>query len=137
MKLSKHNPDTTPVTREVVEVEVERLGVEPTRLEAMQERAASVLKPIMLGGLVDVCDILTSSALAPIFMPLGMVVGYIFAKWLDAPPTWRVVIAVMVGVYWIVPFTSPIPVAAATAAFVYVFKPEVMRRDPILDRPRS
>ncbi|QDV08654.1 hypothetical protein Poly30_42070 [Planctomycetes bacterium Poly30] len=134
MNLRKHNPDTLSAPREVIEVEVERLGVQPSRIEVIQTRAVSVLKPIMLGGLVDLCDILSMPALAPIFLPLGMVVGYIFARWLDAPPTWRVIIAALVGVYWVVPFTSPIPVAAATAAFVYIFKPDVMRRDPILDR---
>lgn len=137
MRLRKHNPDTTPRPREVVEVEVERLGVQPTRRDVIQSRVMGVVKPVVLGALVDLCDVLSITALAPIFLPFGMVVGYIFAKWLDAPPTWRVMIAALVGVYWVVPFTSPIPLASATAAFVYIFKPDVMRRDPILDRPNQ
>ncbi len=131
MKLTKHNPDTDQPLVEVVEVEVERLGVMPTRREVLMKRTVGVLKPVVLGLLVDAGDLISGG---PFFLPIGVVVGYLFARWLDAPPTWCVVIAGVVGVYWMTPFTNFMPLAAPIAAFVYIFKPEMMERDPILDR---
>lgn len=140
MSPTKQKPDTArplePVRDgsrpEIVEVEVERLGVKPTRREVVRERVVSLFKPILLGAMVDLGDVITPPMFAPIVLPVGLFVGYLFARVLDAPPTWRLLIAGLVGVYWIVPFTSPIPVAAATAAIVYIFRPDVMERDPIL-----
>ena len=109
MKLTnqKSAPGRSP---EVLEVEVERLGVRPSRLDVIKSRAVKVLMPVLLGGLVDFGDLITSPILAPIFLPLGMLVGYLFAKWLDAPPTWRFCIAALVGVYWVcLLYTSPSP----------------------------
>ena len=137
MPPSQHNTDTDQSSREVIEVEVERLGVQPTRRELASKRFMEILKPVALGAMVDLCDLFTFAPFSPFFLVLGMIVGYLFAKWLDAPPTWRIVISGIVGVYWVIPLTGPIPLAAAIAAFVYIFKPEVMRRDPILDRGRS
>ena len=77
---------------------MERLGVRPSRLDVIKSRAVKVLMPVLLGGLVDFGDLITSPILAPIFLPLGMLVGYLFAKWLDAPPTWRCLL-----------YTSPSP----------------------------
>ena len=131
MKLTKKDQDALEPQREVLEVEVERLGVRPSRWEVIRGRFVNVLKPVVLGGLVDFGDLITSPILAPVFLPLGMLVGYLFAKWLEAPPTWRLCIAAMVGVYWIVPFTSPVPVAALTAGFVTIFRPDVMKHDPL------
>ena len=134
MKLRKKDQDALEPRQEVLEVEVERLGVRPSRMEVIRGRAANVIKPVILGGLVDFGDLITSPILAPIFLPLGMLVGYLFAKWLEAPPTWRFYIAALVGVYWIVPFTSPVPIAALTAGFVAIFKPDVMKHDPLSQR---
>lgn len=134
MKLRK--PDLSPEPQpEVLEVEVERLGVRPSRVDVIKRRAINLLMPVGLGALVDLGDLVTSPILAPIFLPLGMLVGYLFARWLDVPPTWRFCIAAMVGVYWIVPFTSPVPLAAVTAGFVAIFRPSAMSGDP-LSEPR-
>lgn len=131
MKLRKIEPSDPEPSREVLEVEVERLGVRPSRAEVIRGRAVKYFMPVILGGLVDFGDLITASPiLAPIALPVGMAVGYFFGRWLEAPPSWRFVIGALVGVYWIVPFTSPIPVAALTAGFVTIFKPDMMQREP-------
>lgn len=132
MKLTNKDQNGLGPQREVLEVEVERLGVRPSWVEVIRGRIVGVLKPVVLGGLVDFGDLLTvSPILAPIALPVGVLVGYMFAKWLDVPPTWRFLIAGLVGVYWIVPFTSPVPIAALIAGFVAIFKPDVMKHDPL------
>ena len=134
MKLKKKDRNAPRPQPEVLEVEVERLGVRPSWIEVIRGRVMNVLKPVILGGLIDAVDVISSPLLAAFFLPLGLVVGYLFAKWLDVPPTWRLGISALVGIYWIVPFTSPVPLAAVIAGFVAIFKPDVMSHDPISPR---
>ena len=102
--------------REVVEIEdVERLDGprrddprdrEPT---SWQRRAWRVAAPTVLGMLIDAGDVVMPFFL-PLF-PVGCLLGFLWSGYLDVPPTWRLTITVLTGLYLIAPFTAMVPAA--------------------------
>lgn len=115
--------------RDVIEIEeVERLGVRPTRSEVVRKRAWNILLPTVLGMVIDGGDLFTS--MMTIAFPLGCVIGFVWAGFLDVPPTWRLVITVLTGAYLVAPFTTMVPVATLVAVIVQVFHPKALQREP-------
>ena len=122
--------------REVVEVEVERLGgaragsgaVSP--LAAFGERLWRRLAPVLLALFLDAADLLTAGPLGVIGLPLGMLAGYAYAGALGVPPTMRIVITAVTGVYFMTPLTGLVPVATITAMVVQIVAPERLEHEP-------
>lgn len=116
---------------EVVEVEVERLGVRPSKRRAFLAKAWAILGPVVFALLVDAGDLLTGSPLMiPFALPAGMLVGYIFSGFLDVTPTWRIGITLATGIYWASPFTALIPLATVSATVGQIAAPGSMQEEP-------
>lgn len=133
--------DSSAPRREVVEVEVERLGgpdplgpdplgPEPTRLEALGNRIWRATAPVLMAMFLDLGDLLTAGPLGAIGLPLGLVLGYLVGGFIDVPPTWRIALMVLTGVYFMAPFTSMVPLATVLAFVLKVAAPKQLRREP-------
>ena len=122
--------------REVVEVDVERLGEEGAGGGAASPRAAFGDRlwrrsaPVLLALFLDAADLLTAGPLGLIGLPLGMLAGYVYAGLLGAPPRLRLVITALTGVYFMTPLTGLVPLAAITAMLVQIIAPERLGREP-------
>ena len=121
--------------REVVEVEVERLGGEragsaPGSLATFGDRLWRRLAPVLLALFLDAADLLTAGPLGAIGLPLGMLAGYAYAGLLGVPPTMRIVITVVTGVYFMTPLTGLVPAATITAMVIQIVAPERLEHEP-------
>lgn len=122
--------------REVVEVDVERLGEEgagggvPSPHADFGDRLWRRSAPVLLALFLDAADLLTAGPLGLIGLPLGMLAGYAYAGLLGAPPRMRTVITVLTGVYFMTPLTGLVPLAAVTAMVVQIIAPERLGREP-------
>ncbi|MEM9379804.1 MAG: hypothetical protein AAGB93_07615 [Planctomycetota bacterium] len=127
------NPQEPPHSDpEVIEVEVERLGVPPTRGQKIRRRLFDTLVPIVVAVAIDTGDL--GLGLVPIgrplALPVGLLAGYVFSGYLRVAPTWRVILTCVVGLYFALPFTGPIPLATILAAGVQLFDPDRFKREP-------
>ena len=122
--------------REVVEVDVERLGEEgagggvPSPHADFGDRLWRRSAPVLLALFLDAADLLTAGPLGLIGLPLGMLAGYAYAGLLGAPPRMRIVITALTGVYFMTPLTGLVPLAAITAMVVQIIAPERLGREP-------
>ena len=122
--------------REVVEVDVERLGEEgagggvPSPHADFGDRLWRRSAPVLLALFLDAADLLTAGPLGLIGLPLGMLAGYAYAGLLGAPPRMRRVITALTGVYFMTPLTGLVPLAAITAMVVQIIAPERLGREP-------
>ena len=121
--------------REVVEVDVERLGEEgtgggvPSPHADFGDRLWRRSAPVLLALFLDAADLLTAGPLGLIGLPLGMLAGYAYAGLLGAPPRMRTVITALTGVYFMTPLTGLVPLAAVTAMVVQIIA-ERLGREP-------
>ncbi|MEM1450129.1 MAG: hypothetical protein AAF957_12835 [Planctomycetota bacterium] len=124
--------DPSPTDPEVIEVEVERLGVHPTRGQRLRRRVIDTLVPILVAVAIDTGDL--GLGLVPIgrplALPVGLLAGYVFSGYLRVAPTWRVILTCVIGLYFALPFTGPIPLATILAACVQLFDPDRFKREP-------
>ena len=136
VRTPKPNPDRP----EIVEVEVERISA-PSEVERASQRAHppraglfsrvwNALAPVVLGMLIDAGDVATPFITFPFSILAGMVAGYLFSGFLRVPPTWRMVITGLTGVYWAAPFTGAVPLATATMLVVQIVRPEGLKDEP-------
>ena len=122
--------------REIVEVDVERLGEEgagggvPSPYADFGDRLWRRSAPVLLALFLDAADLLTAGPLGLIGLPLGMLAGYAYAGLLGAPPRMRTVITALTGVYFMTPLTGLVPLAAVTAMVVQIIAPERLGREP-------
>lgn len=122
--------------REVVEVEVERLGGEragggaQSPLATFGDRLWRRLAPVLLALFLDAADLLTAGPLGAIGLPLGLLAGYAYAGLLGVPPTMRIVITVVTGVYFMTPLTALVPAATITAMVIQIVAPERLEHEP-------
>lgn len=122
--------------REVVEVDVERLGEEgagggvPSPHADFGDRLWRRSAPVLLALFLDAADLLTAGPLGLIGLPLGMLAGHAYAGLLGAPPRMRTVITALTGVYFMTPLTGLVPLAAITAMVVQIIAPERLGREP-------
>lgn len=117
--------------REVIEVDVERIEpvAHPTR--SLRGRVWAAVAPVLLAMFIDVGDLAMIVPFGRVVgLPVGMLAGYLYAGFLNVPPTWRMVITVVTGLYFMAPFTSFVPMATVTAAVVQVVAPERLRHEP-------
>ncbi len=115
---------------EIIEVEVERLGVKPSAAKAMTSRVWNAVGPIVAALFIDAGDAATRGILAPLGVPLGMLAGYFLSGFLGASPTWRIAITMLTGLYWVAPFTDWLPFATVTAAVLQVVAPNKIKEEP-------
>lgn len=120
---------------EVIEVEVERLGVKPSAGRAMMGRVWNAVGPVVAALFIDAGDAATTGIFAPLGLPLGMLAGYVLAGFLGVSPTWRIAITMLTGLYWAVPFTGFLPFATVTAAVVQVVAPNTLKEEPFGRKP--
>lgn len=117
--------------REVIEVEVERIDPERSAAPGLRRRIWAVLAPVVLATFIDVGDLAMIVPFGRVVgLPVGMLAGYLYAGFLDVPPTWRIGITVVTGLYFMAPFTSFVPMATITAAVVQIVAPERLRHEP-------
>ena len=88
---------------DIIEVEVERLQPKLTGLQALMALARRFLGPLAIGALVDLADFLSFGPFGILSMPFGMLAGYVASGLMGAAPTWRIALAVGMGVYCVLP----------------------------------
>ena len=128
-------PSGEPETPEVIEVEVERLGERPSAAKVIGGHLWNRVGPVLLAMFIDVGDLFTIGPLLFLGVPLGMLAGYVFSGFLGVSPTWRIAFTVITGVYWVVPFTTFLPLATITAAVVQIVAPDKFKEEPFGARP--
>lgn len=118
---------------DVIEVEVERLEPEPTRLQGLLRRARRVVAPLAVGALVDVGDFLAFGPLGAVAMPLGMLAGYVISGLMGAAPTWRIVLAVTTGIYCALPLDW-LPLATTATLALQLVGAKALASEPLVRR---